>query len=103
MQRVLETGLRIPRALCCLVALGAVLLLSACTGGGNSASKATPSATATPTGSTVAEPSSTNAPWYPSLEAFEHYNSGRDHVFPLASFGGSFHGPNTVALVRSRK
>jgi hypothetical protein len=103
MQRVLLTGLRLPRALCCLVALGAVLLLSACTGGGSSASKATPSATSTPTGSTAAAPSSTNAPWYPSLEAFEHYNSGRSHVFPLASFGGSLHGPNTVHLVRSRK
>jgi hypothetical protein len=103
MQRVLLIGLRLPRALCCLVALGAVLLLSACTGGGSSASKATPSATSTPTGSTAAAPSSTNAPWYPSLEAFEHYNSGRSHVFPLASFGGSLHGPNTVHLVRSRK
>jgi hypothetical protein len=37
------------------------------------------------------------------VEAFEHYNSGRDHVFPMASFGGSLHGPNTVHLVRSRK
>jgi hypothetical protein len=97
MQRVLVTGLRIPRV-CCLVAVGAVLLLSACTGGRNSASKATPSATSAPTAA-----SSTNAPWYPSLEAFEHYNSGRSHVFPLASFGGSLHGPNTVHLVRSRK
>jgi hypothetical protein len=105
MQRVFVPGLRIPRVLCCLVALGAVLLLSACTGGGNSASKATPSATSTPTGSAspVTGPSSTNAPWYPSVEAFEHYNSARSHVFPLASFGGSFHGPNTVHLVRSGK
>ena len=37
------------------------------------------------------------------MEAFEHYNSGRDHVFPLASFGGSLHRLNTVHLVRSRK
>jgi hypothetical protein len=50
-----------------------------------------------------AQPPSTNGPWYPSLEAFEHYNSGRSHVFPLARFGGSFHGRNTVDLVRSRK
>src|SRR5262249_35658552 len=103
MQRVFVTRLRIPRDLCCLVALGAMLLLNACTGGGNSAPKATPSATSASTGSTVTEPASTNAPWYPSVEAFEHYNSGRDHVFPLASFGGSLDRPNTVHLVRSRK
>jgi hypothetical protein len=100
---VFVTRLRIPRVLCCFVALGAVLLLSACTGGGSSASKATPSPTSASAGSTAAGPASTNAPWYPSLEAFEHYNSGRDHVFPLASFGGSLHRPNTVGLVRSGK
>jgi hypothetical protein len=103
MQRVFVTGLRIPWVFCCLVALGGVLLLSACTGGGNSAPKGTPSAASTPTGSAAAAPSSANAPWYPSLEAFEHYNSGRSHVFALASFGGSLHGPNRVALVRSRQ
>jgi hypothetical protein len=53
--------------------------------------------------STAASPSGTNAPWYPSLEAFEHYNSARSHVFPKARFGGSFHGRNTVGLVWSRK
>jgi len=37
-----------------------------------------------------------NLPWYPSLEAFEHYNSGRSHVFPAAAFGGSFYGNNVV-------
>ncbi len=37
-----------------------------------------------------------NLPWYPSLEAFEHYNSGRSHVFPDAQFGGSYNGNNTV-------
>ena len=61
----------------------------------------------TPPQSTVASPRAqargTNPPWYPSLEAFEHYNSSRSHVFPLARFGGSLHGPNTVDLVRSRK
>jgi hypothetical protein len=102
MQPMFVTRLRVPRALCCLVASGGVLLLSACYGGGNSAPKATPSATSS-SASTVAEPSGTNAPWYPSLEAFEHYDSGRSHVFPLAKFGGLFHGPNTVRLVPSRK
>ena len=42
-----------------------------------------------------------NAPWYPSLQAFEHYNSARSHVFSQAKFGGSFDGPNRVDLVRS--
>jgi hypothetical protein len=97
------TRRRIPRVLCCLVVLGAVLFLSACHGGGNSAPKATTSTTAASTGSTVAEPASTNAPWYPSLEAFEHYNSGRSHVFSMARFGGSLHAPNAVHLVRSGK
>jgi len=45
---------------------------------------------------------STNAPWYPSLEAFEHYNSARSHVFAMARFGGSLHGRNTVDLTWSR-
>lgn len=42
-----------------------------------------------------------NPPWYPSLEAFEHYNSGRSHVFPEATFGGSYSGNNTVEIVNS--
>jgi hypothetical protein len=42
-----------------------------------------------------------NPPWYPSLQAFEHYDSGRSHVFSKARFRGTFHGPNTVAVVRS--
>jgi hypothetical protein len=42
-----------------------------------------------------------NAPWYPSLQAFEHYNSGRSHVFSQATFGGSFTGPNQVKLQQS--
>lgn len=37
-----------------------------------------------------------NAPWFPSLMAFEHYDSGRSHLFPLAEFGGSFDGANEV-------
>jgi hypothetical protein len=44
-----------------------------------------------------------NPPWYPSLEAFEHYDSGRSHVFPMARFGGSLHRRNTVGLVWSGK
>jgi hypothetical protein len=48
-----------------------------------------------------AQPGAANAPWYPSLEAFEHYDSGRSHVFSMASFGGSLVGPNIVDLVSS--
>lgn len=42
-----------------------------------------------------------NSPWYPSLEAFEHYDSGRSHVFPEAVFGGSYSGGNTVDILSS--
>lgn len=42
-----------------------------------------------------------NLPWYPSLQAFEHYNSGRSHVFPKAYFGGSFKRPNRVVAAAS--
>src|SRR5215213_7020944 len=44
-----------------------------------------------------------NPPWYPSLQAFEHYDSGRSHVFAKATFGGSFNRPNRVYLVPSNK
>jgi hypothetical protein len=44
-----------------------------------------------------------NPPWYPSLQAFEHYNSGRSHVFSLARFGGSLTGRNGVTIVASPK
>ncbi len=37
-----------------------------------------------------------NLPWYPSLMAFEHADSGRSHVFDQAYFGGSLTGPNAV-------
>lgn len=42
-----------------------------------------------------------NPPWYPSLEAFEHYDSGRSHVFPEATFGGSYSGNNIVQTLSS--
>lgn len=42
-----------------------------------------------------------NPPWFPSLSAFEHYNSGRSHVFPEARFGGSFKGHNHVDIRNS--
>lgn len=42
-----------------------------------------------------------NPPWFPSIEAFEHYNSGRSHVFPKAKFGGSFARDNRVDIFSS--
>jgi hypothetical protein len=42
-----------------------------------------------------------NLPWYPSLAAFEHYDSGRSHLFAQATFGGRFSGKNTVTIVPS--
>ncbi len=42
-----------------------------------------------------------NPPWYPSLQAFEHYDSGRSHVFSKARFGGSFFSRNEVPELRS--
>ena len=39
-----------------------------------------------------------NPPWYPSLMAFEHYDSARTHLFEQARFGGSFSGNNHVSV-----
>ncbi|HEX8893796.1 MAG TPA: hypothetical protein VF783_10755 [Terriglobales bacterium] len=39
-----------------------------------------------------------NPPWYPSLMAFEHYDSARTHLFEQAHFGGSFSGSNLVTV-----
>src|SRR5690349_13614733 len=50
------------------------------------------SSTTTPSG---AEDSS-NPPWFPSLMAFEHYDSGRTKLFERAHFAGSFEGVNAV-------
>lgn len=47
------------------------------------------------------EENSSNKPWYPSISAFEHYNSERTHVFPDARFGGNFEGDNIVTIQTS--
>jgi hypothetical protein len=39
-----------------------------------------------------------NPPWFPSLMAFEHYDSARTHLFEQARFGGSYDGKNQVAV-----
>lgn len=38
-----------------------------------------------------------NPPWFPSLMAFEHYDSGRTHLFSRANFDGSFARENLVS------
>lgn len=50
---------------------------------------------------TISFANNTNAPWYPSIEAFEHYNSGRSHVFSQATFDASMSGGNTVNTIQS--
>src|SRR5215467_4234013 len=42
-----------------------------------------------------------NPPWFPSLMAFEHYDSVRTHLFEQARFGGSYGGNNQVAVRRA--
>lgn len=44
---------------------------------------------------------SANPPWYPSLSAFEAYDSVRTRLFAEATFGGDFAGHNTVEAVLS--
>lgn len=41
-------------------------------------------------------PRGSNPPWFPSLMAFEHYDSGRTKLFERAHFTGSFVRENTV-------
>ena len=37
-----------------------------------------------------------NDPWYPTIAAFEVYDSARTHDYVCAHFGGSMTGPNDV-------
>ncbi|MBS1877928.1 MAG: hypothetical protein JST31_00290 [Actinobacteria bacterium] len=55
-----------------------------------------------PASASAARVPTDNPPWYPSLQAFEHYDSARSHVFSEATFDGSLTGPNRVDLQRSR-
>ena len=41
---------------------------------------------------------SSNPPWFPSLMAFEHYDSGRTKLFEQAHFNGSFTRANAVDM-----
>ncbi len=46
-------------------------------------------------------PTNTNAPWYSSLMAYEHYDSGRTHIFDQATFNGNMSGGNHVNAMTS--
>lgn len=39
-----------------------------------------------------------DGPWYPSVVAFEHFDSGRTHAFRCARFAGAFDAPNQVVV-----
>ena len=80
----------------------AAVALTACGGNKGASTTSTTPTTSTTTTATSASHASANAPWYPSLQAFEHYDSGRSHVFPKAKFGGSFTGSNIVKLLPSK-
>src|SRR5262245_47890143 len=95
---------------CALGAAVAAIALSGCDGDKSATESSTTTSASTSTGTapttavaTTATPSqgvgaSANAPWYPSLQAFEHYDSARSHVFSQATFNGSLTGPNDVKL-----
>ena len=51
--------------------------------------------------STARDRDDSNPPWFPSLMAFEDYDSGRTKLFEQAHFLGSFVRENTVAVRRS--
>lgn len=42
-----------------------------------------------------------NAHWYPSINAFENYNSDRSHLFSQATFAGNFTGANSIDTLAS--
>ena len=44
----------------------------------------------------AAKPGKKNPPWFHSIDAFEHHDSGRSHLFAQAKFGGSFKKRNHI-------
>ena len=96
----------------------AVVMVAACAGCGSGAAGQRPGATAQATASVpadeqaangplVGDPSlipgeqscaaaEVNAPWYPTIAAFEVHDSNRTHLYDCAHFTGSMSGPNQV-------
>jgi hypothetical protein len=92
------------RALVAALAVSmSVVALAACGGSDNASDTTASTTTSTSPTAPRGQGAGTNAPWYPSLQAFEHYDSARSHVFSEARFGGSLTGPNTVSLVQTKK
>ena len=77
---------------CVVGALGTIVLLAGCA---DSTHRSTDYHTTSGSTDHTTEPDP-NRPWYPSLAAFEHHDSGRSHVFPEATFGGDYSGRNEV-------
>lgn len=93
-----------------------VVVLAACTGSASHQAGKGPRATATASvpadeqaanGPLVGDPSlipgeqscataDGNAPWYPTIAAFEVHDSNRTHLYDCAQFTGSMSGPNQV-------
>lgn len=53
-------------------------------------------ASITPSNSICPVSAKQDGPWYPSVVAFEHFDSGRMHTFRCATFSGSMTGRNVV-------
>ena len=93
-----------------------VVVLAACTSSASNQAPTRPGATATASvpadeqaanGPLVGDPSlipgeqscvaaEANAPWYPTIAAFEVHDSNRTHLYDCAHFTGSMSGPNQV-------
>lgn len=103
---------------CVALAAAVVVVLAACSGSGSGQAGKRPRATATASvpadeqvanGPLVGDPSlvageqscaaaEVNAPWYPTIAAFEVHDSNRTHLYDCAQLGftGSMSGPNQV-------
>ena len=68
------------------------LLLTNCTRDADPPAESSPTAAS----SDCALTPRVDGPWYSSITAFEHFDSGRSHTFRCATFGGAMQGRNTV-------
>jgi hypothetical protein len=99
-----------------VLAAAVVVVLAACTGSGSKQASKRPRASPTASvpadeqaanGPLVGDPTlipgeqscaraEVNAPWYPTIAAFEVHDSNRTHLYDCAHFTGSMSGPNQV-------
>ena len=105
------------------LAVAAVVMLAACSGSGSStpvkslqatASASTPADEQAAAGPLVGDPdlisgeqscvaAEANAPWYPTIAAFEVHDSNRTHLYDCAHFLGSMSGSNQVFAYSSQQ